>query len=101
VSAEHDRNRAELLRRLPADMRIEAANRHVEALKTMPIPEVKKALLQRGTYGTMFWSFLEGWDAAMAIRSEEMLNESTELHARIVEYEIEKMRAATPNPPTQ
>jgi len=86
------RNRRELLRRLPSDIRTDAANRHVESLRTMPLHEVKNTLINRHTYDTMYHSFLAGWDHAMAIRSEEMLSEHTELHGKIMDYELQRMK---------
>lgn len=86
------KNREELQRRLPADCRTDAANRHVQSHY-----EVKAILPElydhpRNESSIMFHAFLAGWDAAMEIRSEELLEEHTTLHGIIAEHEIQKMR---------
>jgi hypothetical protein len=86
------KNREELLRRLPADCRTDAANSHVQSHLDVKriIPELFTG--KPDIESAMYHSFLSGWDAAMNIRSEELLEEHTTLHGIISDYEIEKMR---------
>ena len=83
------KNREELLDRLPPDCRTDAANRHIEALHV-----VERIIggLVRDRYSLAYHSFLDGWDAAMRVRSEELLEEHMELHAQIAETEIAKLK---------
>jgi hypothetical protein len=90
------KNREELQRRLPPDIRTDAANNHVDAYRTAK--EILPDLYDQGSTGerrietAMYHSFLAGWDAAMEIRSEELLDEHYELHGRIMDIEMEKLR---------
>jgi hypothetical protein len=85
------KNREELQRRLPPDCRTDAANKHVEAMEVAGRiarcpPEKRK------WHSIAYYSFLNGWDSAMEIRSEELLREHEELHGRIMDIEMEKLR---------
>lgn len=73
--------RDRILDRLPKSMRIDRANAHVECRRKAERITGTRASRDYLTYS----SHLAGWDAAMAIRFEELLEENTELHATLFE----------------
>lgn len=73
------------------DARCEAATVHVEGLEVINHIAGKRAPTKREKRRCYF-DFLAGWDAAMEIRFEELLEENTELHARLIEAELKKRK---------
>lgn len=58
--------------------RYEAADRHVEAMR------VTNEITGGNYHGNPRHDFLDGWDAAMATRSEELLDENRDLHGIVM-----------------
>lgn len=60
--------------------RLEAADRHCTAQR---LAEEMAPPLQRDRQSDAYHSFLAGWDAAMALRHDELADENHELHSVI------------------
>lgn len=85
--------RKRLTELLEPSFRIELADKHVESyemacLITGHVP--------RGSY-TAFGSFLSGFDAAMKLRFDELIEENASLHNRIFDDAMEKVKQEFPD----
>lgn len=62
--------------------RHEAADNHIESDRTYPGPRPRR---KQDRHDIMRWSFLAGWDAAMNVSREELLEENTTLHGMVID----------------
>jgi hypothetical protein len=67
--------------------RHEAADRHVQSMMSFEqfFPDIAAPLLKRSRFDQARDDFLAGWDAAMNVRSDELLDENQTLHGIVLE----------------
>ena len=78
-----------ILDSLPNDDRTRLANEHSESLRAIilgnfPLKDVVKSTRGMTPSQHAYWSFLEGWDAAMKKRLPAISSESLENHNRLM-----------------
>lgn len=72
---------ANLANTLCLGARHEAAERHVSAIEAVSSIDPKA----RRNLSSPFHSFLSGWDAAMALRADELRDENQSLHGMVID----------------
>ncbi len=88
----------------PGDKRIELAVDHANSwvhFQTKVLPEINPDLVKKkyNLHNEKFHSFLAGFDAAMEMHHDELINENRELQMRVMDLELGGCIDWVPNEP--